>query len=42
MNRVKINIIQLGESKHRDVWNFSRKLKRGKSKVFEIISMLYQ
>ena len=40
MERVKFAIIQLGESKYKDEWNFLKKLKaREKSKLFEITSI---
>ena len=39
MNRVKIDIIQLGESKYKDEWSFLHKLKKNKSKVFEITNI---
>ncbi|MCL2753223.1 MAG: hypothetical protein FWE44_03645 [Defluviitaleaceae bacterium] len=40
MERVKFAIIQLGESKHKDEWNFLNKLKlKSDSKLFEITSI---
>lgn len=40
MNRVKIDIIRLGESKYTDEWNFLKKLKKKrKSNLFEILNI---
>ena len=40
MNRIKIDIIRLGESKHIDEWNFLKKLKKKrKSNLFEILNI---
>ena len=40
MNRIKIDIIQFGESKHVDEWSFINRLKRQKkSSLFEILNI---
>jgi hypothetical protein len=40
MNRIKLSIIRLGESKHKDAWNFIDKLKiKKKSNLFEVIDI---